>query len=1311
MANSKYTDDSIKNIPWYEYIRIRPGVYVGDVGTPDEAYSGIYFLFKEVVDNGIDEHLMGVGNTIEISLDHETNSISIRDYGRGIPLNSVKKAACTLHTGAKFDSDAFQKTTGTHGIGIKAVNALSSDFEVVSYRDGSFASVHTRKGRVTQENSGNAKEKNGVRVTFAPDKEIFQYQDEDTGEKKFCLFKDEILEQMIRYYCYLNPNLTIVFNGREFHEKNGLTALLLDTPEAKAAQPMYTPICIKEEGQIELLFTHVGTNIPAAIYGFTNGQYNPLGGTHVTALKTALGKFATDFFEGKQVEGRDIFAGFVCVMNIRVNSPSFESQTKIKLSSLKLDKDGITIQAYLQNLLKKQLTTELVKQTAVANTILARMRQAAKFRKDVQNISAKAKNTQNGARIYNKKLSDCNVHYNSKHAKKDLTSIFLTEGDSAGGNLVQVRDVATQAVFYLRGKPKNSFAESYKQMLEHDELNLLVQALGVTPDNLSGLRYNKIIFATDADDDGLHIRLLLLTFVLKYFPELVHDGHVYILQTPLFRIRDKKKTLYAYDQKELQDAIKKTASNREITRFKGLGEISPNEFKQFIGENIRLDQVTLADGFDYMDTLKFYMGGNSPEKEKFVVDNFTQAPEFSGDTSVDTIFKENYAKYSSYVNLERSLPDFTDGLKPVQRRILHVMKLEENGSYNKAAAVVGECMKYHPHGDSSIAEALVGVAQKNYLIDAQGNWGHPLKGLGAAAPRYIECRLSKLAKDILYSEPATEYTDTYDGKRKEPVSIPCKLPLVLLQGVQGIGVSMACMTLPHNFNEVVDASIACLRNKPFSLYPDFQFGGLIDVREYKDGARGGKVTIRARIEKQSARKLVVTEIPFSTKTDTVCESIKDAIDDGKLNITSIRDNSTEKCHIELQVAPDADIDREIAALYSFTQCQVKITTNPKVTVDNSVFAPTVSEMLKKSVEVTKSIIQKELEAELQKYREQILALTLEKIYIENRYYRKTEELSDYGEILITIEESLAPHVQSNPDIYRALTSDDYERLTEIKLIRITKYDSNKAEDKILALQKDAAGVESKLSNLTKTTIAWYTKIKSTYGELYPRKTEITEFSEEKITQQKRKAAEQDWYISRSEGLVYAEPADGRVAVDKCAKGDRFFGLSKSGNLIVRPLVSPTYIGTDLVAYGNLEHESEEIYDLLYRDNNSGLFRIKRFKWGGIRSNTELKLVGENSTILFCQKEPQDEAYKVKITFKPASRLRVLSREIRFADLLIKGRNAQGNLIDTYTGTRDMEALEILGTEPANRPTESQDSSPNEQAEMPQGTPTQGELPL
>lgn len=1260
-TTANYTDDSIQNVPWYDYIRIRPGVYVGDIGTPDEAYTGIYFLFKEVIDNGVDEHLMGAGNRIEVTLDEATNTLSVRDYGRGIPLKSVKKASCSLHTGAKFDGTAFEKTAGTHGIGIKAVNALSKYFKIESYRDGEFTSVEAKAGRVRKEDTGKTTEKNGVLLTFTPDEEIYNYYDYEENCKKPCLFKLDILREMVVYYCYLNPKLTVVLNGEEISRPKGLASLMEECKEIKASQPLYEPVSITD-ADCEILFTHVPDNIQPAIYAFTNGQYNPMGGHHVQAIKTALNKFATDYYTGKGVEGKDFYAGLVCIINIRVAQPLFESQTKIKLSSTYLSPEGQTIVSFLQNLTKSSLTTEFAKRPDMANAIQNRMKQAAKFRKDLQTISTKAKGIQKTAKVYNRKLSDCNIHYNSKHKLKDESCIFITEGDSAGGNLIQVRDIATQAVFYLRGKPKNTLDMTFKGMLENEELNLLTNALGISRDDISNLRYNKVIIATDADDDGLHIRLLVLTFFMQYFPELVKEGHVYIFQTPLYRVRDKKKTIYAYDDKDLARAIKHTADNREITRFKGLGEISPQEFKGFIGEDIRLDHVKMPDGVDYKELLHFYMGENSKAREEFVVKHFTQDAKFSGDTRVETIFQENYAKYSSYFNLDRALPEYADGLKPVQRRLMHVLKLEENGSYNKAASAVGTCMKYHPHGDASIADALVNIAQKGYLIDTQGNWGHPIKGLSAAAVRYIECRLSKLAKEILYSEPATEYTDTYDGKRKEPVTIPAKLPLVLLQGSMGIGASMACNVLPHNFNEVIDASIAYLRGEQFQLYPDFQFGGLCDVSEYNDGQRGGRVTLRAKIEKTAKNILTITEIPHGTITDTVCQSIKNAIDKGQLNIAAIRDNTTDKCCIVLTLPNDADVDREIAALYNYTLCQVRISTNPKVTQGNSVLAPTVTEMLQKSVEVTKDIISKEINASITKLKEAILFMTLERIYIENRYYRDTEELSDYNEIITTIKTKLAPHLINNVDVFRELTDSDYERLTEIKLIRITKYDANKCNDKILTLRGDCAKFESQLKYINRTVINWYNRIKNTYGAEYPRRTEITKFDTQKLAAQRREASKKAWFYDPATGLVSDTNGEGRISIGECGSSDRVYTLSADGTLTVKLLENPTFIGTDHILYGCVENDNDKVIQIIHQLQDNGIIYYKKFNIGAIRTGTVAKINGENSKILYCDFADKGEVFTLH--FRKDKGMRKDKLTIDFRKIAVKGRGAQGNQGDT-----------------------------------------------
>lgn len=598
-----YNEDNIKSLDWKEHIRIRPGMYIGKLGDGSAPDDGVYVLVKEVMDNSIDEFVMGNGREIYIKIDEDL--VSIRDFGRGIPLGKVKDVVSKMNTGGKYDSKAFKKSVGLNGVGTKAVNALSSHFKVESIRENKLKRVKFQRGNVLEDsNLEDTNQKNGTYVEFTPDIEIF---------KKYKL-RPNYLELMFWNYCYLNRGLTINFNGNKFLSKNGLKDLLTNNMDGS---PLY-PIVHLEGEDIEVAFTH------AKGYGedyssFVNGQHTTQGGTHLSAFRESIAKVIKDFFN--KYESVDIRQGIVAAVSIKVIEPIFESQTKTKLGSLDIEPEGKSVRAFVMDFLKEKLDNYLHKNPEVVEILESKIKQSEKERKELSGIRKLARDRAKKANLHNKKLRDCKVHYNDlKNDKRTDTSIFITEGDSASGSITKCRDVATQAVFSLRGKPLNSYGLTKKVVYENEEFNLIQSALNIE-DEMDNLRYNKIIIATDADVDGMHIRLLLLTFFLKFFPDLVKKKHVYILQTPLFRVRNKKQTLYCYSNKEKVDALNKLGKNPEITRFKGLGEISPDEFKHFIGDEMRLEPVLLNKDSSIEDVLTFYMGKNTPDRQKFIIDN------------------------------------------------------------------------------------------------------------------------------------------------------------------------------------------------------------------------------------------------------------------------------------------------------------------------------------------------------------------------------------------------------------------------------------------------------------------------------------------------------------------------------------------------------------------------------------------------------------------------------------------------------------------------------------------------------------------
>jgi topoisomerase IV subunit B len=598
-----YTEDSIKTLEWQEHIRRRPGMYIGKLGDGSQADDGIYVLLKEVIDNSIDEFMMGNGRKIEIHVSDE--QVSIRDFGRGIPLGKLVDVASKMNTGAKYDSKAFKKSVGLNGVGIKAVNALSSNFNIKSFREGEVKEIEFCRGIITHEEKvAKSNEPNGTLVVFKPDESIF---------KSYHYIKDYV-SAMMKNYTFLNSGLTIELNGEKYYSRNGLLDLLNENMDS---DPIYPVIHLKGE-DIEMALTH-GNQYGEDYYSFVNGQHTTQGGTHLLAFREAIVKTIRDFYK-KDFDASDIRASIIAAISIKVEEPVFESQTKTKLGSKDIGPDGPSVRNFVTNFVSKELDNFLHKNAEIADVLLKRIQESERERKAISGIKQLAKQRAKKVNLHNKKLRDCRIHYNSNDGKTDETCLFITEGDSASGSITKSRDVNTQAVFSLRGKPLNSYGLTKKIVYENEEFNLLQAALDIE-EGLDDLRYNKVIIATDADVDGMHIRLLLLTFFLQFFPELVRKGHVYILQTPLFRVRNKKNTYYCYSEEERIEAVKKVGANPEITRFKGLGEISPDEFKGFIGEDIRLEPVTLHKGEAIKQILEYYMGKNTPERQEFIIEN------------------------------------------------------------------------------------------------------------------------------------------------------------------------------------------------------------------------------------------------------------------------------------------------------------------------------------------------------------------------------------------------------------------------------------------------------------------------------------------------------------------------------------------------------------------------------------------------------------------------------------------------------------------------------------------------------------------
>ncbi len=603
---TKYTEDNIRSLDWKEHIRMRPGMYIGKLGDGSSPDDGIYILLKEVLDNSIDEFVMGAGKTIEISIQGE--KVIVRDYGRGIPLGKVVDVVSKMNTGGKYDSKAFKKSVGLNGVGTKAVNALSSYFRVESTRDGKSASAEFSQGELTnQDLLDDTSRRKGTKMSFIPDDAIF---------KKF-KYRSEYVVKMLKNYVYLNPGLTIVFNGEKYYSENGLKDLLEDNNNT--ADFLY-PIIHLRGDDIEIAVTHSKTQYSEEYHSFVNGQNTTQGGTHLTAFREAIVKTIREFY-GKNYDTSDIRKSIIAAIAIKVMEPVFESQTKTKLGSTDMGGDLPTVRTYINDFVKKYFDNYLHKNPDTAEKIQRKIMQAERERKELSGIRKLAKDRAKKASLHNKKLRDCRVHFGDTKNERSLEStLFITEGDSASGSITKSRDVNTQAVFSLKGKPLNSYGLSKKIVYENEEFNLLQAALNIE-ESLEDLRYNNIVIATDADVDGMHIRLLLITFFLQFFPEVIKEGHLYILQTPLFRVRNKKETIYCYSEEERRNAIEKLKPKPEITRFKGLGEISPDEFQHFIGADIRLDPVMLDKEISIEEMLSFYMGKNTPTRQEFIINN------------------------------------------------------------------------------------------------------------------------------------------------------------------------------------------------------------------------------------------------------------------------------------------------------------------------------------------------------------------------------------------------------------------------------------------------------------------------------------------------------------------------------------------------------------------------------------------------------------------------------------------------------------------------------------------------------------------
>ena len=604
-TTSNYTEENIKSLDWREHIRLRPGMYIGKSGDGSSPDDGIYVLLKEVKDNCVDEFVMGEGKVIDIIINDDF--VSVRDFGRGIPIGKVVDVVSKMNTGGKYDTRAFKKSVGLNGVGTKAVNALSSSFIVSSTREGKTKSANFELGILTNEDLNKSDEKNGTYVEFIPDQSIF----------KNYKYRLEYVEKMIKFYVYLNPGLTIKLNGNKFKSDSGLKDLIEDQSNS---QDFLYPVIHLRGDDIEIAITHSRTQYSEEYYSFVNGQYTVQGGTHQTAFREAFVKTIREFF-GKNYETSDIRKSIISAVSIKVMEPVFESQTKTKLGSTEMGKGLKSVRVFINDFVKEKLDNYLHKNPEIAKSIQNKIIQAERERKELSGIRKLARDRAKKASLHNKKLRDCRVHLNELKKDKRLEStIFITEGDSASGSITKSRDVNTQAVFSLRGKPLNSFGMTKKIVYENEEFNLLQAALNIE-NSMEDLRYNNIVIATDADVDGMHIRLLIITFFLQFYPELIKNGHLYILQTPIFRVRNKEKTYYCYSEAEKNEILNSSKGKFEITRFKGLGEISPNEFENFIGDDIKLDPVIIDTSTTVEELLKFYMGKNTPDRQQFIIDN------------------------------------------------------------------------------------------------------------------------------------------------------------------------------------------------------------------------------------------------------------------------------------------------------------------------------------------------------------------------------------------------------------------------------------------------------------------------------------------------------------------------------------------------------------------------------------------------------------------------------------------------------------------------------------------------------------------
>ncbi|MBC34930.1 MAG: DNA topoisomerase IV [Bacteroidetes bacterium] len=602
----KYTEDSIRSLDWKEHIRLRPGMYIGKLGDGASQDDGIYVLIKEIIDNAIDEFVMGNGKVIDVSI--QDKMVRVRDYGRGMPLGKVIDCVSKINTGAKYDSKVFKKAVGLNGVGAKAVNAMSSYFKVQAIREGQTKVVEYKSGElITDAEIIGSEEKDGTIITFIPDESIF-------GNCHFIL---DYVEKLLWNYVFLNTGLTINFNGEKYFAKNGIHDLLERNINGNG--PVLYPIIHLKEDDLEFAFTHSSKQYGEEYYSFVNGQNTTSGGTHQAAFREAVVKTIREFYN-KDFDTSDIRASILAAIAIKVQEPVFESQTKTKLGSQHIEPGGQTIRNYITDIVKRNLDNYLHKHPETAEAMLAKILQSQKERKEIAGIKKLAKESVKKASLHNKKLRDCRIHYNTNHEKRLDTTLFITEGDSASGSITKSRDVNTQAVFSLKGKPLNCYGLSKKIVYQNEEFNLLQSALNIE-EGMDNLRYNNVVIATDADVDGMHIRLLLLTFFLQFYPDLIKAGHLYILQTPLFRVRNKKETKYCYSNEERLDAISKLGKNPEITRFKGLGEISPDEFRHFIGSSIRLEPVLLTRDLSIQEILEFYMGKNTPKRQGFIINN------------------------------------------------------------------------------------------------------------------------------------------------------------------------------------------------------------------------------------------------------------------------------------------------------------------------------------------------------------------------------------------------------------------------------------------------------------------------------------------------------------------------------------------------------------------------------------------------------------------------------------------------------------------------------------------------------------------